>query len=49
MGKRKGTVQFYSSKTIKMSHHYCTTFDNRKIEKFGKTFNNLTIETVKNF
>ena len=45
----KGTANFTQAKQLKC--HIITVPPSiiEKIEKFGKTFNNLTIETVKNF
>ena len=39
----------YSSKTIRLLHYNNTLTVIEKIEKFGKSFNQLTIETVKAF
>ena len=40
---------YFTSKTTRVSYNNYSTKNNRKIEKFGKTFDQLTNETAKNF
>ena len=49
MGECKRALQLFTIKTIRMSYNYYTTSIIEKIEKFGKSFDKLTKETVKAF
>ena len=48
-GQAQGALQLYTSQKIKVSYNNCSPVIIQKIEKFGKSFDNLTKDTGKGF
>jgi len=49
LGQRERAIQFFASKTTWLPYITVPPSIIQKIEKFGKSFDQLTKETVKNF
>ena len=49
MGKRKRTLQLSSSEKNWMSYYHSAPAIIEKIESFGKSYNQLSLETVRTF